>query len=97
MDELERLAKLEERVDGLCEDVEKQGGTLDHLINTVDTILLPGNANHAVKLEEHEAMTKAAHNYIVSQKGAWAFIQKAAIILAALTGTATFVMKLSGR
>jgi hypothetical protein len=93
----ERFLKLESTVKQQGDELQDFGGTLDHLVNTVDTILLPTQKVHSDKLYIHETRTSEAHDYIVSQKGAWAFIQKLAVVIAAAASVATLTMKLMGK
>jgi hypothetical protein len=90
---IDRLWKLEEAVRQHSVDLEDQGGTLDHLVNTVDSIVLPTLKAHGETIAAHAVATTEAHDYIMSQRGAWSLIQKGGIVIAALTATGTFVMK----
>lgn len=92
----ERYQKLEDRVRELEEGQEGAGNTLDHLVNTMDSIVIPKLNNHQEKIDAHEAVTKDAHDFITSQRGAWAFVSKAAVVIAAGASVATLVLKLKG-
>jgi len=92
----ERLVRLEEVVKGHDEDIENLGGTLDHVVNTVDTILVPQQIVNTERLAEHDKVTREAHDFIMSQRGAWAFIQKFGIVVAAISSVVLLVMKIWG-
>ncbi len=77
-------------------ELEEYGGVLDHLTNTVDTILLPQQRSHTEKIAElktrHDALEEdraEVHKYISEQKGAWALVQKVGIIIAAIASVLT--------
>lgn len=100
----ERLVRLEGVVRQQGDQLGDQGGAVDHLVNTMDTIILPMQATLTVKVENqqkvldaHAAVTAEAHDYIVSQKGAWALIQRAGIVIAAIASVVTMALKLAGK
>jgi hypothetical protein len=97
----ERLVRLEGVVRQQGEQQDDHGGVLDHLINTLDTIVLPTQTKHDSQLQNQQKMldeqaktTSEAHDYIMSQKGAWAFVQRVLLIVAATSGLITLVRSL---
>ena|SRR5579872_556114 len=96
----ERLVRLEGVVRQQGDRQEDHGGVLDHLVNTLDTIVLPTQAKHDGQLtnqqrmlDDHAKVTSEAHDYIMSQRGAWAFIQRVLLVVAAASGVITVIMK----
>jgi hypoxanthine phosphoribosyltransferase len=87
--ENERIARLEQKVLVLDKDLADMGGTLDHVLNTVDTIILPEQRSHSEALARHSPIVADALDFMQSTRGAWAFVQKAGIVIAALSGLVT--------
>ncbi len=75
------------------EQIDDQGGTIDHAINTIDSMLVPTVAEHSRVIVEFSAETKLSHDFRVSQQGAWAFVQKVGVVIAACASVITMVMK----
>jgi hypothetical protein len=86
-----RLSLLESSVKQMGQEVDDHGGAIDHLVNTVDSVILPTLKNHSDVIAVHDAHTQEAHDWIVSQKGAWQLIQRAGIVIAAICGVATMI------
>jgi len=100
----ERLVRLEGVVRQQGDTQNDHGGVLDHIVNTLDTIVLPTQTrqegqllNQQKILDDHAKITIEAHDYITSQKGAWAFIQRALLVVAAAASLITMMMKLLGK
>lgn len=87
-----------ERLESLLQEYEEQlsnlGGTLDHVVNTIDSMLIPTQRAQQAKLDEHEIKTKESHDFIAAWSGAWGLVQKVGIIIAASSGIATMLMNL---
>lgn len=97
----ERLVRLEETVKAHTDDLEKHGGTLDHIVNTMDSILLPTQKVHMEKLlelrterDEDRKDVRTMQDYITGQKGAWALVLKAAVIIGASSSLTVLIMKI---
>jgi len=88
--------KLEERVRDLEKEQEEGGTSIDHLLNTMDSIVIPKLNAHDEKLEAHEESTKDAHDFIAAQRGAWLLVQRAGVVIAAIASVWTLVLKLKG-
>ncbi len=84
--ENERIARLETQYSQLDKTVEDMGGTVDHILNTVDTIILPEQGRHQETLSRYAPIVADAHDFMLSTRGAWSFIQKAGIVIAAISG-----------
>ncbi len=54
---------------------------------------MPTVAEHSRKITEHETSKNEAHDFIMSQRGAWAFIQKVGVVIAASASVITMIMK----
>lgn len=88
---------LEQTIKQHGEDIEAQGGTLDHVVKTLDTIVIPTQDSHSRDIIECRQWGRASHDYITEQKGAWAFIQRAVLILGAGAALLNLGMKLWGK
>lgn len=95
--DLERFLRLEQTVTQHGKEIEEYGGTLDHLVNTVDTILIPTQASHTIDIIECKQRSQRSHDYITKQEGVGAFVQRALLIVGAFCAVATLIMKLAGR
>ena len=93
----QRVAFLERDVKANAEDIAAQGGTLDHVVKTIDTILVPTQDAHTKDLIEVRQRTQASHDFIVKQDGFWAALQRIALVIGAVSAVATLVMKVMGK
>jgi hypothetical protein len=90
----DRVVALEHLTRQHGEQIEDMGGTLDHAMNTIDSILLPTQKVHGEKIADCETITSDVHDWMLGQKGAWAFIQRFGIVVAALSSLVVMVMKI---
>ena len=89
----ERIARLEEVVRGQGAEIEEQGGVLDHVLNTQNTIILPTQERQGADIKRHEATCSEAAIYMAQQRGAWQLVQRIAVILAALASVTGLILK----
>lgn len=90
----DRLERLESLVHEHDEQLSNLGGTLDHVVNTIDTMLVPTQRAHQLKIDEHDTRTKESHDFISAWGGAWGLVQKVGIIIAAGSGIVTVAINL---
>jgi hypothetical protein len=93
----DRVVALEHLGRQHAEAIEDMGGTLDHCVNTIDSILLPTQKVHGEKIADCESITTDLHDWVTQQKGAWAFVQRFGIVVAALSSLVVMVMKILGK
>lgn len=86
MEDKERLARLEE-------EVEAHGSAIDHLVNTMD-LFLPEQRRHSDALQRHEKIVDDAATFMASQRGAWEFIKRAGIVVAAISSAVGLILKI---
>jgi hypothetical protein len=92
-----RLALLEAQLRQLSEEVGDQGATVDHLVNTQDSMLLPTQRLQADQLARHEVVFAEARDLIASQRGVWQFVTRFGVAVAAIASFVTLVYKLKGQ
>jgi hypothetical protein len=93
----DRVVALEHLTRQHGEQIEDMGGTLDHAMNTIDSILLPTQKVHGDKIADCETIASDVHDWMTQQKGAWAFVQRFGIVIAALSSLVVLVMKILGK
>lgn len=92
-----RLALIEAQLRQLAVEVEDQGGTVDHLINTQDSMILPTQKLQGEQLARHEVVFAEARDLISSQRGVWQFVTRFGVAVAAIASFVTLLYKLKGQ
>ncbi len=97
-EQFKQILSLEHTVRQYGKELEEYGGVLDHLTNTVDTILLPQQRSHTEKIAElkirHDSLEEdraQVNKYISEQRGARALVQLIGIIVAAAASVAALI------
>lgn len=90
LDLLEKTIREQEKAN------EDMGGVIDHVLNTIDDVLIPKLSAHDRKFEEHEETVKSHQSFIDQQRGAWQLIVRIGVVVAAVCSVATLILKLKG-
>lgn len=86
-----------EQIQQHAEELEGHGETIDHIMNTLDTIVIPTQKVHAESIARHERVTEEATQFMAAWSGAWVLVQRVGIVLAAAASVATCIMKALGK
>jgi hypothetical protein len=86
-----RLAALEQAAKIQDESIDDMGGTVDHLVNTLDSMVLPTQKAHAEAIARHELVVIEAHDYISRQTGVGQFVQRCCIYVGAVASIAAVI------
>lgn len=73
------------------EELEGHGETIDHIMNTLDTIVLPTQKLHTESIARHEPIVKQSVEFMAAWSGAWVLVQRLGTILGAAAAVATCV------
>ena len=99
-DEVGRIRQL---LDDYARDSEGYGAAIDHLINTVDTVVLPGLRTLDESMvqitkwrEKQERISDQAVKFMSERRGMWTLVQRIGVVIAALSSLAALILKLKG-
>lgn len=98
------MAELESRITDLeritkehAQDIGGHDTALDHVMKTLDTIVLPTQERHTEDLLECKQRTQASHDYITAQNGVGAWLKQAAMLIGAAAAITSLAIKLAGK
>jgi hypothetical protein len=99
-DEMGRIRGL---VDDYARDSEGYGAALDHVLNTLDTVVLPSQRTIEQAIadihkwrEKQERISDQAVKFMSERRGMWVMVQRIGVVIAALSSLAALILKLKG-
>lgn len=96
-----RQTRMEEQIKQNAADLNDHGATIDHMENTISSILMPTQATHTEAIKSHgEKLSEHSQQLIKGSadihelqafnhqlSGAWGFVVKFGVVVAAITGS----------
>jgi chromosome segregation ATPase len=79
----DEIAQLRAEQKKTAEDIESLGGAVDHLINTMDTVVQPSINTLKHEFRRHEKVTEQAAKFMSQQRGAYEMVKIIGIVIAA--------------